>query len=621
MSETTPGPARPIGDALRDGRRFMVAVRRLRPYIKPHAPSLLLATLAAVGYAVVTLLEPWPIQFLFDGVLLGRRVHFLGHTLKSVHGDPIALLIGSVVAILALAALRGQLYYAQNVLAAVAGQDVVMSLRRELFTHLQSLSLRYHHRERLGDILMRLTGDIVMLRDMVVAAMLNILSHTLVVVGVLCVMLTINWKLTLVAAAVAPVLFIVLSLFRVRLMEAAALQRKREGTLVSSAHEVLQAIHVVQANTAEEHEQDRFRVMNARSLNAGIRSTRLEARLHRAVQITIAAGVGATLGLGALDVLAGKLSPGQLLVFAAYVRGLYGPLRQVSKTVQRTAKASACADRVLEVFEEEPEIRSAPGAPLLENVQGAISLHHVTFGYIPGKPVLRDVHIDIAPRATVALVGPTGSGKTTFLNLIPRFYDPLSGEVRIDGVKVRNVDLKSLRGHISYLTQEVVVMGLTVRDNIAYGAIGKNGSNATDEEIEHATRAAFAHDFITKLPQGYDTVLGERGVSLSGGQRQRIAIARAFIRDARILLFDEPMTGLDPLAEQAVQRAFANLSRGRTTIVVAHHLSTILHADRILFLEGGRIIEQGSHEQLLKCAGAYSAFYRTQWSLPTPESA
>lgn len=620
MSGTSP-PLRSIGNAFRDGRRFMAAVRRLRPYIKPHISSLVLASLAAVGYAIVTLLEPWPIQFLFDGVLLGRKVHFLGHTLKSVHGDPIALLIGSVAAILLLAALRGQLYYTQNVLTATAGQDVVMSLRRELFRHLHSLSLRYHQRERLGDILMRLTGDIVMLRDMVVAALLSTLSHTLVVAGVLCVMLTINWKLTLVAAAVAPVLFITLSIFRVRLMEAAALQRKREGQLVSSAHEVLQAIHVVQANTAEEHEQDRFREMNQRSLTAGIRSTRIEAQLHRAVQVTIAAGVGATLGLGTLDVLAGRLSPGQLLVFAAYVRGLYGPLRQVSKVVQRTAKASACADRVLDVLEEKPEIQSASGAPALQNVRGAISLHNVTFGYVPGKPVLRDVHLDIAPCTTVALVGPTGSGKTTFLNLIPRFYDPLSGEVRIDGMEVRELDLRSLRRHISYLTQEVVVMGLTVRDNIAYGAIGKNGSDPTEEEIQSAARAAYAHEFIVKLPRGYDTVLGERGATLSGGQRQRIAIARAFIRDARILLFDEPMTGLDPLAEQAVQRAFADLSRGRTTIVVAHHLSTILHADRILFLAGGRIVEQGSHEQLLERAGAYAEFYRTQWSLPAPEPA
>ena len=618
MSPIFSGPLNWLQKSTRDTRRYLAAVARLRPYLKPHWPALFMASLAAVGYAIVTLLEPWPIQFLFDGVLLGRKVHFLGHTLKNVHGDPIALLIGSVAAILVLAALRGQLYYTQNVLTATAGQDVVMSLRRELFHHLQSLSLRYHRRERLGDILMRLTGDIVMLREMVVSALLSTVSHTLVVVGVLCVMVSINWRLTLIAAAIAPVLFLVLSVFRVRLIEAAALQRKREGQLVSSAHEVLQAVHVVQANTAEEHEENRFRDMNRRSLRAGIRSTRIEARLHRAVQVTIAAGVGSTLGLGALDVLAGRLSPGQLLVFAAYVRGLYGPLRQVSKVVQRTAKASACADRVLEVLEEKPEIQSAPDAPPLEVVQGAITLDHVTFGYLPGKPVLRDVHLEIAPRTTVALVGPTGSGKTTFLNLIPRFYDPLSGEVRIDGREVRAVDVKSLRRHISYLTQEVVVMGLTVRENIAYGAIGRNGRAPAEEDILNAARDAHAHEFILKLPDGYDTVLGDRGSTLSGGQRQRIAIARAFIRDAEILLFDEPMTGLDPLAEQAVQRAFANLSRGRTTIVVAHHLSTILHADRILFLQNGRIVEQGSHEQLLERSGAYAEFYRTQWSIPEP---
>jgi len=468
---------------------------------------------------------------------------------------------------------------------------------------------------------MRLTGDIVMLREMVVSALLSTLSHTLVVVGVLGVMLWINWRLTLVAAAIAPALFILLSIFRVRLTEAAALQRKREGQLVSSAHEVLQAIHVVQSNTAEAHEEERFRAMNARSLRAGIRSTRIEAQLHRTVQITIAVGVGATLGLGAFEVLRGALSPGQLLVFAAYVRGLYGPLRQVSKVVQRTAKASACADRVLEVLEEKSEIESRPGAPPLTNVRGAIAFRNVSFGYVPERLVLREVCLDIAPRTTVAVVGPTGSGKTTFLNLVPRFYDPSSGDVTIDGTPVRDVELRSLRRAISYLTQEVVVMGLSVRENIAYGAVGGSNGEPSLEAIERAARAAFAHEFIVRLPQGYDTVLGERGSNLSGGQRQRIAIARAFIRDAGILLFDEPMTGLDPLAERAVQRAFANLSRGRTTIVVAHHLSTILHADRILFLQSGQIIEEGSHDQLLERAGAYAEFYRTQWSSPAPEPA
>jgi len=607
-------PLRSLQKAANDSRRFLKTVSRLRPYLKPHIPRLLLACVAAIGYAIVTTLEPWPLQFLFDGVLLGRKVHFLGHTLKGVHGDPFALLVGSVAAVLILAGLRGQLYYWQNVWTATAGQDVVLSLRRELFHHLQSLSLRYHRRERLGDILMRLTGDIVMLRDMVVSALLSMLSHTLVVVGVLGVMLWINWRLTLVAAAIAPVLFIILSVFRVRLMEAAAMQRRREGQLVSSAHEVLQAIHVVQANTAEAHEEERFRAMNARSLRAGIRSTRIEAQLHRTIQITIAAGVGATLGLGALEVLTGKLSPGQLLVFAAYVRGLYAPLRQVSKVVQRTAKASACADRVLEVLEEKPDIESPAGAPQLEDVRGAIAFHDVTFGYVPGSPVLRSIRLEIAPKTTVAVVGPTGSGKTTLLNLVPRFYDPLSGKVCIDGMPVDEVNLSSLRSQISYLTQEIVVMGLSVGENIAYGAVGK-GAQPTPEQIENAARQARAHEFIVRLPHGYDTVLGERGTSLSGGQRQRIAIARAFIRDARILLFDEPMTGLDPLAEQAVQRAFVNLSRGRTTIVVAHHLSTILHADRILFLQNGRIIEQGSHEQLLVRAGAYAEFYRTQWAV------
>jgi ATP-binding cassette subfamily B protein len=380
---------------------------------------------------------------------------------------------------------------------------------------------------------------------------------------------------------------------------------------------VLQAIHLVQANTAERHEEARFRDMNKRSLRAGVRSTRLEAQLNRTVQITIAAGVAATVGFGARDVLAGYLTPGQLLVFFAYVRGLYNPLRQVSKVVQRTAKASACADRVLEVLEQAPDIQSPPGAVRLGDVSGAISFQNVTFGYDASRPVLNDISLDIPPRLTVALVGPTGAGKTTLLNLVPRFYDPQTGQVQVDRRCIRDVEIASLRRQISYLAQEAVVMGLTVRENIAYGAIGLDGDDSattpSQQQVEDAARAAQAHEFILQLPEGYDTVVGERGATLSGGQRQRIAIARALIRNARILLFDEPMTGLDPLSELAVQRAFVHLSRGRTTLVVAHHLATILHAHRIVFLARGRIVETGTHAELLAEDGAYAEFYRTQF--------
>jgi ATP-binding cassette subfamily B protein len=597
-----------------DAVRFVRLLARFRHYIQPHVPRLLLALLASLAFTGATLLEPWPLQILFDGVLLDRKVRFLGvDLLELVGGDKGWLLAGASLAVVALAALRGQFYYAQNVLSATAGQAVVMRLRARLFRHLQSLGLSFHRRARLGDLLMRLTGDIVMLRDMVSAAFVTFVSQATVVLGALAIMFSMNTRLTVAAAAVAPILLVILSVFRVRLVDAARTQRKRESYLATDAHQVLDGIQLVQAYTAEEYENQRFKSMNRRSLRAGVRTTRLEGQLNRSVQIAMAAGICAVLWLGVVDVQAGRLSPGELLVFLAYVRGLYRPLRQISKLTQRMAKASACADRVLEVLDQVPDIQDLPGAVELPRVRGEIVLRNVTFGYEPERPVLRNVSLRVSPGEMVALVGPTGVGKTTILALIPRFYDPWEGSVEIDGFDVRRVTLKSLRRQISMVLQETVVLGSTIRENIAYGVLGKEGFPPPQEKIKAAARAARAHEFIVKLPQGYDTVVGEKGATLSGGQRQRIAIARALLRDAPILLLDEPMTGLDPVSERMVMEALDRLVQGRTTLVVAHHLSTVLRAHRILFVEDGRIVEEGTHEELLARGGRYARFYEIQW--------
>lgn len=607
------GPG-PVANTWREALRFVAVLKRFRSHLRPQIKPMLLATLASLGFTAVTLLEPWPLQVVFDGVLLGRPVHLLGVDLNSLAGgDLLVLLAGASIAVLLLAALRGQLYYFQNVLAATSGLDVVMGVRRELFHHLQTLSMAFHRKARSGDLLMRLTGDIIMLREMVIAALITLLTQTLVVVGILCIMTSLNPRLTLVAALVAPLLFVILSTFRIRLVEAAGRQRKREGHLAATAHEVLGAVQLVQACTAEKHEDERFKQMNKRSLRSGARLTRIEAQLNRSVQIAMAIGVCAIMWLGTRDVLAGRLTPGQLLVFMAYLRGLYRPLRQVAKLTQRMAKASACGDRVLEVLDRVPEVRDPPSPAVLRCVKGRITFRGVSFAYCDDHPVLRDINLDVRHGEMVALVGPTGAGKTTLLSLIPRFYDPQEGEILIEQVPIRTVRLRSLRRQISYLLQETVVMGVSIEENIAYGAMGGKGFPPSREEIEQVTRAARAHEFIVRLPNGYQTVVGERGSTLSGGQRQRIAIARAMLRNAPILLLDEPTTGLDPVSGKAVLEALELLTRRRTTLVAAHHLGTILRADRIVFLEGGAITEVGSHEALLSRQGRYAEYFHTEW--------
>ncbi|MCK4414616.1 MAG: ABC transporter ATP-binding protein [Candidatus Eisenbacteria sp.] len=610
----------PVVATWKEALRFVAILRRFRPFLRPHVRPMALAGAASLGFTLVTLLEPWPLQVIFDGVLLDRPVNLLGLDLKALAGgDLFVLLAGASLAVLILAALRGQLYYAQNVLAAISGLDVVLAIRRQLFHHLQMLSLAFHRRSHSGDLLMRLTGDIVMLREMVVAALITLLSQGLVIVGILAIMASLNLRLTLVAALVVPLLFLILSIFRIRLNAAARRQRRREGRLASTAHEVLGSIHLVQAYTAEKHEDGRFKKMNQRSLRAGARLTRIEAQLNRAVQIAIAAGVCLILWLGTRDVLADRLTPGQLLVFLAYVRGLYRPLRQASKLTQRMAKASACGDRVIEVLDEIPEVADSPDPVILRDVEGRVTLRGVSFGYRDSQPVLRDIDLELTRGEMVALVGPTGSGKTTILSLIIRFFDPQEGAILIDGIPINTVSLKSLRRQISFLPQESVVMGVTIRENIAYGAIGRHGKEPSAEKIAKAARRARAHDFIMQLPDGYETVVGERGGTLSGGQRQRIGIARAMLRKAPILLLDEPTTGLDPVSGTAVLEALDRLVRDRTTLVVAHHLTTVMRADRIVFIEDGRIVEEGSNEELLARGGRYARFFEAEWGALTAQ--
>lgn len=597
-----------ILDRVRGVEASLGAAYHLRQELYPHWRPLLGAAVCSVAYTAARLAEPWPLKFIFDNVLARRplRTPFppvdrtLGH-------DPWLILPVAALSILALALVRSVFYYRQGVLSSRVGQEIVLKVRMQLFAHLQRLSLRFHARNNTGDLLTRLTGDINMLRDLLVASLLSLLSETVTVIGYVAVMFAMEWRLALLAVVVLPVLFLLFTLYSAQIRAATREQRRREGEVASRLQQVLCGIHVVQLFAREQEEEERLRRLNRRSLASGLGTTRLEARLNRWVELSIAATMAATLGLGAAQVIAGRLTPGQLIVFVAYMQNFYRPLRRISRTTERAGRAASCAERVASVLAQIPEVQE--GRRVAPAFRGEVRFEAVEFAYTPGTPVLRGIDLMVESGQTVALVGPTGAGKSTLLGLVPRLYDPTRGVVRIDGHDVSEFRLKGLRDQISVVPQDGMLFGGSVRDNIAYGR-----PDATDQTIEAAARVAQIHDFISSLPDGYASRVGERGVTLSGGQRQRLAIARAIVKDAPIVLLDELTTGLDSESEALVIAALARLLEGRTAIITAHRLSTIRRADVVVVLEEGRIVESGSHDRLMALGGRYRNFYELQFA-------
>jgi len=589
-----------IGIALSAAHRFRNELRR-------HWRPLVLALLCSLGYTAARLAEPWPLKFIFDNVLVGQPVVTGLSWLDSTIGDDrILVLITSVSTILVLALVRGLFYYWQSVLTARAGQEVVMSLRRQLYAHMQRLSLRFHHRSSTGDLLTRLTGDINMLRELVVGAMLSTTSEVVILIGYVGVMFLMEWRLALVAVVAIPIVFVMLTAYSGRIRDAAHKQRRREGELASRVHQVLSGIHVVQAFARERDEDARMHALNKRSMKSGLKATRLEAQLNRAIEMTLAVATALTLGFGSLQVIDGQLTPGELIVFAAYMQGFYRPLRRISRVTERAAKAATCLERVTNVLNQDPEVRD--GARTAPSFDGRIAFDGVDFAYDPGRLVLHGINLEISAGASVALVGATGAGKSTLLGLISRLWDPTAGRILIDGIDLRHLNLASLRDQVSLVPQDGMLFSGSIRDNIAYGR-----PDATDAGIIAAARAAQLHDFVTGLPEGYETAVGERGVTLSGGQRQRLAIARALVKDAPIVLLDEPTTGLDTESEALVVAALDFLLKGRTAFVIAHRLSTIERVDEILVLDAGRVVERGTHAELTgRAGGRYRALTERQ---------
>ena len=580
-------------------RRFAPLIRRRWPLVASGGAGMLLEVL-------LRLAEPWPLKLIFDRVLAQDPDAASGVGWAD-RLDPVVLLVGSALAFVAIAALRAAAAYVSTVSFALVGNKVLSDVRAELYRHLQRLSLRFHHGARTGDLITRMTSDIGRLQDVTVTAALPLVGNAVTLVGMVAVMAWVDWRLALASMAAFPLFAVTLRGSSRKIHRVARQQRKGEGALASTAGETFGAIRVIQAYTLESMMGADFDGHNARSLSEGVKGTKLSAGLERKTDLLVGLGTGIVLLAGASLVREGELTPGDLLVFLTYMKNAYKPLRDVAKYAGRISKAAASGERIIELLDERPDVLDRPGALVPSDVAGALRLEGVSLHYGRGDPALRQVDLAVAAGSTVAIVGPSGSGKSSLLSLILRLYDPTEGRVLLDGRDLREYQVDGLRRQMAVVLQDSILFAVSVRDNVGYGRPG-----ATDAEIEAAVRLAGAHDFVTALPDGYDTVLAERGATLSGGQRQRLAIARAALRDAPVVLLDEPTSGLDAASAEVVDEALRRLTRDRTCIVVAHELRTVVHADQILFMQEGCVTESGTHEELLAADGTYAALFRLQ---------
>jgi len=542
--------------------------------------GLLLSAACMLGLSATEVLAPWPVKIVFDHVLLQKplsaRLAFLGGLHQA---GRVGFLVAVSLMIFLIALLRGSFSYCQFYMTSRIGSQAVYILRRELFAHIQRLSLGFHARAASGELLTKVATDTDTLRDVFTNWGLTFAGQLLTLLGMFVVMFVLNWKLTLIVVATFPLLvYALLYLFR-EIKASARRQREREGRIAARISEMLTAVPLVQAYGRESYEAQRFDTESAETLREGVRTARMEAAANRSVELISALGTWAAVLVGGLQILEGAMMPGELLIFTSYLTSMYKPIRNLARLSTRFSKAMVSANRIAELLELEPEVRDAPGAIQAGRLEGHIEFDRVSFDYGDGRRVLRDLSFTIGPGQRVALLGSSGVGKSTIVNLLLRFYDPSAGRVLVDGTDIRRYTQASLRDQIAVVLQDSMLLGTTIWENIAYGKL-----DATREEIEAAARAANAHDFILQLEHGYDTVVGERGSTLSGGQRRRIAIARALVRDASILILDEPLAGLDVESEAKVRAALTSLMAGRTCLTITHDLRAAADADLILLL-------------------------------------
>ncbi|MEI6279468.1 MAG: ABC transporter ATP-binding protein [Verrucomicrobiae bacterium] len=582
------------------------ALRYFRPFFWPTFGGVVL-TLAAIAF---NLLKPWPFKYIVDGILDPSRGtsearavvhHWFGEA------NPAGAILGFSLAMVVISVLAGLVNLASNYLFIRVGLRTLLQLRTDLYSALQALPLKFHDARRSADSSFRVAYDSQSIQTIYNKGFATILSSLVMLVSALFIMFRMNWRLTFAALAILPFVVWAIRHYAERVRRQSTTIQERESDLLTLAQEGLSQIRMVHAFGREAFEIQQFQRRAAQSLEANMRLNMTSVASALVVGTLMAVGTALMYYIGSLQVMepGRAFTLGDLLVFSSYLMMLYQPLEQLTYTAWALEGATAGAARCFEVLDRDNDVPDAPDAQQLESAEGRIRFSGVSFGYTDERVILKDLSFEIEPGQTVAFIGGTGTGKSTLLSLVPRFYDPGSGSVSVDGHDLRGITKKSLRSHIGMVLQDTLLFSTTVRENIAYGKPG-----ATSEEIVEAARRAQAWDFIMQMPQGFDSPVGERGGHLSVGQRQRIGIARAFLKDAPILLLDEPTSALDPMTEHAIMETIGDLMRGRTTLIVTHRIFTVHGVGRIIVIKNGRIVEDGSGPELLAQGGSYAALYK-----------
>ncbi len=582
------------------------------PQIRNERTLISVSLLGLVIEVFARLLGPWPLKLIFDYVLL-PGAHNADLDLPFLRdASPTGLVLLLSFSIVGTAALSAVSAYISIVSMSIAASRIITDIRSQLYAHLQRLSLAFHYQAKSGDLLTRITSDIDRLRDVTVNHALPLMINLFTLVSMVAVMFWMDWELALIALAVFPVFLLSTLSITKRIRQVAQRQRRRESAMAATAAESMGAIKVVQALSLETVLEQMFTHDNRKSLEESARTQQFSAGLKRTAEILVAIATALVLWRGVYLVQQGSASPGDLLVFITYLKTAFKPTRELAKQMAKISRGIVSAERIIDLLKVVPAVQDTKGAISAPPFQGAITFRNVSFAYQADRPILKHLNLEVQPGQRVALVGPSGGGKSTLVSLLLRLYDPQSGQILIDGQDVRDYQLDSLRNQISIVLQDSILFGTSIRDNIAYGAQG-----ATDADVQKAAKRANAHDFIMALPDGYETLMSERGVTLSGGQRQRVAIARAAIRQAPIVILDEPTVGLDNKSEQAVNEALHRLTQNSTTILITHDLSASRDFDKIFYVESGQILEQGTHPVLMQKGQHYAALFQLQSAVDT----